>query len=254
MQTRLVMVTPDTDREQAADLISRYNFLALPVVDDERHLLGVVTVDDLIDVLIQEGTEDVLRMGGVGGHEDPVAAAPYWAGHITAAVKKRLPWLLLLFLAQTLTGSVLRHYDHALAHNLSLAFFIPLLLGTGGNTGSQAVTTVVRGLALGEIRLRDALGVFGREAFTGLLLGLLLGMAAFGWALFWKAPLALAGTVALAVLAVSTWATTVGALVPLAAQRLRIDPTVVSTPFISTLVDATGLVIYFLIARAVLGI
>ncbi len=254
MQTRLVMVTPDTDREQAANLISRYNFLALPVVDDERHLLGVVTVDDLIDVLIQEGTEDALRMGGVGGREDPVDAAPYWAGHITAAVKKRLPWLLLLFLAQTLTGSVLRHYDHALTQNLALAFFIPLLLGTGGNTGSQAVTTVVRGLALGEIRLRDAFGVCWREASTGLVLGLLLGLAAFGWALFWNAPMALAGTVALAVLSVSTWATTVGALVPLAAHRLRIDPTVVSTPFISTLVDATGLVIYFLIAKTVLGV
>jgi magnesium transporter len=254
MQTRLIMVTPETDREQAANLISRYNLLALPVVDDERRLLGVVTVDDLIDVLIQEGTEDVLRMGGVGGHEGPLDATPYWAGRITAAVKKRFPWLVMLFLAETLTGSVLRHYDHELAHNVGLAFFIPLLLGTGGNTGSQSVTTIVRGLALGEIRLPDGLKVMVREASTGLLLGLLLGTVAFGRALLWHSPVQLAVTVALTVMVVSTWATTMGALVPLVAHRLRIDPTVVSAPFITTFVDATGLVIYFLIAKAMLGV
>jgi magnesium transporter len=254
MQRRLVMVTPDTDREQAANLISRYNFLALPVVDDERHLLGVVTVDDLIDVLIQEGTEDVLRLGGVGGHEAAPDTTPYWAGRITATVKKRFPWLVMLFLAETLTGSVLRHFNRELSHDVALAFFIPLLLGTGGNTGSQTVTTIVRGLALGEIRLRDALQVLGREASTGLLLGLLLGTVAFGRALLWHSPVQLAFTVGVTVLTVSTWATTMGALVPLVAQRLRIDPTVVSAPFITTLVDATGLMIYFLIAKAILGL
>jgi magnesium transporter len=254
MQTRLIMVTPETDREQAANLISRYNLLALPVVDEERRLLGVVTVDDLIDVLIQEGTEDVLRLGGVGGHEGPLDTTPYWAGRITAAVKKRFPWLVMLFLAETLTGSVLRHFDHELTHAVGLAFFIPLLLGTGGNTGSQSVTTIVRGLALGEIRLRDGLRVLTREASTGLVLGLLLGIIAFGRALLWHSPPQLAATVALTVLAVSTWATTMGALVPLVAQRLRIDPTVVSAPFITTFVDATGLVIYFLIAKALLGV
>jgi magnesium transporter len=254
MQTRVVMVTPETDREVAANLISRYNFLALPVVDGNRRLLGAVTVDDLIDVLIQEGTEDVLRLGGVGGHEGTSEAAPYWAGRVTAAVKKRIVWLLLLFVGSTFTGSVLHHFSSQLEHMVALSFFIPLLIGTGGNAGSQAVMTVVRGLALGEIRLADTLRVVMREMSTGVLLGLLLGAVAFARVLLWNAPPSLAATVAITILAVCTWANTVGALVPLIAHRLRIDPTVVSAPFITTLVDATGLVIYFLIATLVLGL
>jgi len=254
MQTRLVKVTPETDREVAANLLSRYNFLALPVVDAEERLLGIVTVDDLVDVLIQEGTEDVLRMGGVGGHEVPAETAPYWAGRIVAVVRKRITWLLLLFVAETFTGTVLRHFEDELQKAVALSFFIPLLIGTGGNAGSQTVTTVVRGLALGEIRLAESLRVLWRELSTGMLLGLLLGVFAFGRALLWGVHLPLAFTVALTILAVCTWANTVGSLVPLAAQRLRIDPTVVSAPFITTLVDATGLVIYFVIAKVLLGL
>jgi magnesium transporter len=254
MQTRVVMVTPETDREVAANLISRYNFLALPVVDSNTRLLGIVTIDDLIDVLIQEGTEDVLRMGGVGGHEGTSEATPYWAGRITAVVKKRITWLLLLFVAETFTGSVLRHFKVEMERQVALAFFVPLLIGTGGNAGSQTVTTVVRGLALGEIRLRDTLRVLWREMSTGVLLGLLLGIVAFGRALLWGANIPLALTVAITILAVCAWANTVGSLVPLAAQRLRIDPTVVSAPFITTLVDATGLIIYFVIAKMLLGL
>jgi magnesium transporter len=254
MQTRLVMVTPETDREVAANLISRYNFLALPVVDGNTRLLGIVTVDDLIDVLIQEGTEDVLRMGGVGGHEDAMESTPYWAGRITAVVKKRITWLALLFVAETLTGSVLRHFQGELERVVALSFFVPLLIGTGGNAGSQTVMTVVRGLALGEIRLADTLRVLWREMTTGVLLGLLLGVVAFSRALLWGAKLPLAFTVAITIVAVCTWANTVGSLVPLVAQRLRIDPTVVSAPFITTLVDATGLVIYFVIAKMLLGL
>jgi magnesium transporter len=254
MQRRLIMVTPESDREEAANLISRYNFLALPVVDDDQTLLGVVTIDDLIDVLIQEGTEDALRMGGVAGPEDAPDTTSYWAGRISAVVRKRLTWLLLLFVAETGTGSVLRHFQTELHTATALALFIPLLIGTGGNAGSQAVTTIVRGLAVGEIRLRDGLRVLARECTTGLLLGLLLGMLAFGRALLWKAPLPLAAVVGLTVIAVCAWANTVGSMIPMLAQRLRIDPTVVSAPFITTLVDATGLIIYFVIAKTILGV
>jgi magnesium transporter len=254
MQRRLIMVTPETDREEAANLLSRYNFLALPVVDDERVLLGIVTVDDLIDVLIQENTEDVLRMGGVGGSEGPQATTPYWAGRIHAVVKKRLPWLLLLFVAGTFTGSVLGHFQSLLGVVPMLALFIPLLIGTGGNAGSQSVTTVVRGLAVGEIRLRDFLRVLVRECATGLLLGVLLGAIAFGAALLWKATLPLAAAVGVTVVAVCAWANTVGAMIPMLAQRLRVDPTVASAPFITTLVDTTGLVIYFLVAKTIMGL
>jgi magnesium transporter len=254
MQRRLIMVTPETDREEAANLISRYNFLALPVVDDDQGLLGIVTVDDLVDVLIQESTEDVLRMGGVAGPEDAPDTTSYWAGRIPVVVRKRLSWLLMLFVAETFTGSVLRHFEGELAAVTALAFFVPLLIGTGGNAGSQTVTTIVRGLALGEIRMRDASRVLLRESTTGLLLGLLLGAVAFGRALLWKSSLPLASAVGLTVVAICTWANTVGSMIPILAQRLKFDPTIVSAPFITTLVDATGLIIYFMVAKAILGI
>jgi magnesium transporter len=254
MQSRVVMVTPETDREEAAQLISRYNFLALPVVDGRRRLLGMVTVDDLVDVLIQENTEDLLHLGAVAGGDDDGTHSSYWAGRVTNAVKKRIGWLLLLFVAGSLTSQVLQFFQLALETRVALTFFVPLLIGTGGNAGSQTVMTVVRGLALGEIRTRDAGRVLARETLTGLLLGLLLGVIAFGgaWAITQEASLGLVlGT---AVVAVCTWSTCVGTLIPITAHFLRVDPTVASAPFISTFVDATGLIIYFLIAKAILGI
>ncbi|HEU4752677.1 MAG TPA: magnesium transporter [Armatimonadota bacterium] len=254
MQARVVMVTPETDREEAAHLISRYNFLGLPVVDEKRRLLGVVAVDDLVDVLIQEGTEDVLHLGAVSGGDDAEGETSYWAGRIWSVVKKRLGWLLLLFVAETLTGSVLRHFSDELHQVTALTFFIPLLIGTGGNAGSQTVTTIVRGLALGEIRLTDAWRVMLRESSSGLLLGLLLGLFGGARALLWGQSPGICLTVGLTLIAICLWANTVGSLVPLLARRLRIDPTVVSAPLITTVVDATGLVIYFLIAKAILGV
>ena len=254
MQTRVVMVTPDTDREEAAQLISRYNFLALPVVDERRRLLGVLTVDDLVDVLIQENTEDVLNLGAVSGGGDAEENTSYWAGQVFSVVKKRIGWLLLLFVAETFTGAVLRHFDAELAKVTALAFFVPLLIGTGGNAGSQTVATIVRGLALGEIRLRDAFRVLLRESSAGLLLGLMLGLFGFVRALLWGQDWRLCATVGVALVAICIWATVVGSVVPLLARRLRIDPTVVSAPLITTVVDATGLIIYFWVAKAMLGI
>lgn len=253
MQTRVVMVTPETDREEAANLVSRYNFLALPVVDDERRLLGVVSVDDLVDVLIQEGTEDVLRLGAVSGG-DAEADTSYWAGRIGSAVRKRVGWLLLLFVAGSFTSQVLKFFHHQLESVVALSFFVPLLIGTGGNAGSQTVMTVVRGLALGEVRPRDAGRVVLREVLTGLVLGLLLGSIAFvgGW--LFTGNLKLGMVLGASVVAVCGWSTCVGALVPISAHLLKVDPTVASAPFISTLVDATGLLIYFMIAKALLGI
>lgn len=254
MQTRIVMVTPDTDREEAAHLLSRYNFLALPVVDHNRRLLGVVTVDDLVDVLIQEGTEDLLHLGAVSGGDDAEEDTSYWAGRVTSAVKKRLGWLLLLFVGGSFTSQVLEFFQASLQQKLALAVFIPLLIGTGGNAGSQSVMTVVRGLALGEIRPRDTGRVILRETLTGLLLGLVLGVVAFasGWMVARDSAVGL--VLATAVVAVCTWSTCVGALVPITARYLKVDPTVASAPFISTLVDTTGLMIYFMVAKLLLGI
>lgn len=254
MRTRLVTVTPDTDRERAANILSRYNFLALPVVDAGGKLLGIVTVDDLVDVLIRENTEDLLHLGGVAGGDDPDTQSTYWTGRIFSTVKKRIGWLLLLFVAGSLTSTVLGRFQSELQSVIALSFFVPLLIGTGGNAGSQTVMTVVRGLSLGEIRPRDAGRVVAREVATGLVLGILLGSIAFIGGSLWTRDVHLGQVLGAAVICVCTWSTCVGALVPITAHLLKIDPTVASAPFISTIVDASGLLIYLFIARLILQI
>jgi magnesium transporter len=214
-------------------------------------MLGIVTVDDVIDVLVAESTEDVLRFGAVeGGRPDE----SYFDTPLLRAVRRRVGWLLILFLTGTITINVLGRFEAALDEMVALSFFIPLLIGTGGNTGAQTVSTMVRGMALGEIELRHGWRVIGRELASGLVLGLLLAAVAFAFALLLGNPPDLALVVALAVIAVCTWANTIGALVPLVAQRVGLDPALVSAPLITTLVDATGLAIYLLIATAVLGL
>jgi magnesium transporter len=251
MATDVVTVAPTTDQEEVARLVSRYDLLALPVVAEEGRLLGIITVDDVIDVLVEEGTEDVLRFGGVvsGGTDQPYFTVP-----VIQSVRRRVVWLLFLFLAGTLTSGVLHLFEGELAQVIELSVFIPLLIGTGGNTGAQTVSTVIRGLALGEIRLRDTLRVIARELTSGLLLGLLLGTVALGWALVAGNPPMLAAVVGLTILSICIWANVIGAIVPMAAQKLKIDPATVSAPMITTLVDATGLAIYLLIAKALLGL
>jgi magnesium transporter len=214
-------------------------------------MLGIVTVDDVIDVLVAETTEDVLRFGAVEGG---IIDEPYFKVPIFRVIRKRVGWLLLLFLAETFTGSVLRIFEDELARVVALSFFIPLLIGTGGNTGAQTVSTLIRGLALGEIQLRDTWRVIVRELGSGLLLGLLLGVVAFGRALLWGSTIRLSLVVGLTIIAICTWANTIGSLIPLVAQKVGIDPAVVSAPLITTLVDATGLAIYLLIAKALLGL
>jgi magnesium transporter len=249
MITEIVSVAPTDDQEVVGRLVAHYNFLAIPVVEGGR-ILGIITVDDVIDVLIEESTEDQLRFGGV---EPGVVNQPYFTTPIWRVVRSRVGWLLLLFVAETATGTVLRVFEDELAKVVALSFFIPLLIGTGGNTGAQTVSTIIRGLALKEIRLRDTWRVLVRELGSGLLLGLLLGVVAFGRALLWGSGTQLSLVVALTILAICTWANTIGSLIPLIAQRFKIDPALVSAPLITTLVDATGLAIYLLIAKALLA-
>lgn len=249
MRKKPVTVAAREDRESVAAKIAKYNLLAVPVIETDGRVVGFVTVDDVIDVLIEEQTEDMLKMAGV---EPGALDKPYFENPILLVVRKRIGWLLLLFVAETFTGTVLRHFEDELAAVVALSFFIPLLIGTGGNAGSQTVTTIIRSFALGEIRLRDAWRVLAREATTGVVVGLLIGAVAFGRALLWGASMPLAVTVSVTVITICTWSTTVGSLIPLAAERLGIDPTVLSAPLITTLVDATGLIIYFRIAKAVL--
>ena len=184
MERRLLTVNADTPQEEVARLVSKYDLHAIPVVDEENRLLGIVTVDDVIDILIEEQTEDVLHMGGVSATEETVEQG-YFATKPLRNVRLRFNWLLLMFVTETFTGTVLRHYESELAKVVALSFFIPLLIGTGGNSGSQTVTTIVRGLAVGEIRLRDFWRVLFREAGSGLVLGIMLGIVGFGRALLW---------------------------------------------------------------------
>lgn len=253
MTTQVVSVTPETDQEEVARLVAHYNILALPVLTPDGRMLGIVTVDDVIDVLLSESTEDILRFSAVegGGTLDQ----PYFTLPILKVIQRRFGWLLLLFLAETLTGSVLRLFEHELAEVVALSFFIPLLIGTGGNTGAQTVSTIIRGLALKEIRLSDTWRVIRREFSSGLLLGLALGVIGVIRTLMWGGlDLTFSLVIGLSLLVICTWANTIGSLIPMVVSRLKIDPAVVSAPLITTLVDATGLAIYFLIAKALLGL
>lgn len=249
MRRKPVTVNALDDQELVAKRIAKYNLLAVPVLEKDGSVVGFVTVDDVIDVLVEEQTEDLLRMAGV---EPGALDKPYFDNPISRVVRKRIGWLLLLFVAGTMTSAVLHRFEDELAAVVALSFFIPLLIGTGGNAGAQTVMTVIRSLALGEIGTRHAWRVVLREASTGMIVGLLVAPIAFGQALLWHVPIALALTVAVTMLAICLWSTTVGALVPIVAERFGVDPAVLSAPLITTLVDATGLVIYFSIAKIIL--
>ena len=249
MRRKPVTVNALDDQELVAKKIAKYNLLAVPVLEKDGSVVGFVTVDDVIDVLVEEQTEDILRMAGV---EPGALDKPYFDNPISRVVRKRIGWLLLLFVAGTMTSAVLHRFEDELAAVVALSFFIPLLIGTGGNAGAQTVMTVIRSLALGEIGIRHAWRVVLREASTGMIVGLLVAPIAFVQALIWQVPIALALTVAVTMLAICLWSTTVGALVPIVAERFGVDPAVLSAPLITTLVDATGLVIYFSIAKVIL--
>jgi magnesium transporter len=249
MRRKPVTVNALDDQEAVAKKIAKYNLLAVPVLEKDGSLVGFVTVDDVIDVLVEEQTEDLLRMAGV---EPGALDKPYFDNPILRVVRKRIGWLLLLFVAEMFTGTVLRHYESELAAMVALSFFIPLLIGTGGNAGSQTVTTIIRSLALGEIRLRQFGRVLAREMSIGVMIGVLVGSVAFFRTLLWGQQTPMAFTVAFTVLVICTWSTTVGSLIPIVAERFGVDPAVLSAPLITTLVDATGLIIYFSIAKVIL--
>jgi magnesium transporter len=251
MRRKPVTVDALDDQEAVAQKISKYNLLAVPVLEKDGTIVGFVTVDDVIDVLIEEQTEDILRMAGV---EPGALDKPYFDNPIHRVVRKRIGWLLLLFVAGTLTSAVLHRFEGELAAVVALAFFIPLLIGTGGNAGAQTVMTVIRSLSLGEVGVQHAWRVVLREATTGMVVGLMVGIVAFGQALLWRAPLPLALTVSVTMFAICVWSTTVGSLIPIAAERVGVDPAVLSAPMITTLVDATGLIIYFTIAKIILRV
>jgi magnesium transporter len=250
MNPDVVYVTAGTDQEEVVRVMDNHNLSAIPVVDDNQHMLGVITHDDVIDVLKEEAGEDILQLGGV--EPGPLLDIPYWSQKISQVVRSRFTWLLTLFVAETLTGTVMRHFDEELKTVVALSFFVPLLIGTGGNAGSQTVATVIRGMALGEVKRSDILWVWWREFRTGVALGLLLGLVGYGRALLWGVDGHMALTVGITIAFICAWANSVAALVPLIADKAGIDPTIISGPLMSTFIDATGLVIYFSLAALIL--
>jgi magnesium transporter len=249
MESEVFSVPVGTDQEECARLMTRYDLLALPVVGADRTLLGVITIDDVMDVLEDEATEDIQRFGGA----QPLDRS-YLDTGIFVVIRKRIGWLVILFLAGTFTLLVMGHFEGQLEAMVSLAAFMPLLIGTGGNAGSQTIATVIRSLAIGDIDLRDALPVWWHEVRVGFALGLGLAAVAYVRAITWNPDPALALIVSASILGIVLWANAMGALLPLLAARLRIDPALVSGPVMTTLLDTTGLFIYFSIARVVSGL
>lgn len=248
METDVHHVHVSDDQEDAARLIQEANLLALPVLDSEERLVGVITVDDAMEIIEAEETEDLALTGA-----SLPLGRPYLAASVPGLARARAIWLVVLIAAAGLTVNVLQYFEDTLETVVTLALFIPLLIGTGGNSGAQAATVVVRAMALDEVRFSDLPMVVWREARVGVLLGAMLAAVAF-------IPVTLifdvdiATVVSLTLVAICFWATFIGATMPMIARRIGIDPAVVSAPTITTLVDATGLVIYFMIARAVLGL
>lgn len=248
MDTDVFSARVDTDQEEAARLMREANLIALPIVDREDRLVGIVTVDDAMAVLEEEETEDVARVGGA----EPLRR-PYLATSVPQLARSRIVWLLVFIAAGAITVNVMAAFETTLQAAVTLALFVPLVIGTGGNTGAQSATTITRALAVGEVRLADLASVVAREGSTGLLLGAVLAAIAYGpIALLVEPPIAL--VVAATLVATCTFAALVGSLLPLAARRGGVDPAVMSVPLITALIDASGLVFYFLIARVVLGL
>lgn len=253
MERDVISVLPEDDQEFAARTLARYDFLAMPVVTADGRMLGIITVDDASDVLLVENTEDILKFGGVTVSSD-VEDQPYFTTPIFKIIRQRFVWLLLLFLADTLTGNVLRIFEGELASVVALSFYIPLLIGTGGNTGAQTVSTIIRGMAVQDIKQRDTTRVLRREFFSGLILGAMLGIVGGLRSYLWDGNVQLSLVVGITLITVCAWSNTIGSLIPLVTKRIGIDPAVVSAPLITTLVDATGLFIYLTIARALLNL
>ncbi len=256
MRTKIVTVRDDLDQEAVANVIAENGLMAVPVVDADGRLQGIVTIDDVIDVVREEATEDIQKIGGTQALD-----APYLETSILDLVKKRAGWLVVLFVGELFTATAMAYYEDRIARAVVLALFIPLIISSGGNAGSQATTLVIRAMAMGEVRLRDWWHVFRREFGIGLSLGAILGVIGLLRVLLWPSRVKLYGehyvllayTVAVAVVGVVMWGALAGSMLPFVLRRFGFDPASASAPFVATLVDVTGLVIYFSVATVLLS-
>jgi magnesium transporter len=245
MRPEVLGVEPMAPVEQAARLIAHYNLIALPVLDKERRVLGLVTVDDVMDVIHETTTADFHRVGAV----EPVATS-YLQTRFATYFAKRAPWLAALFFAEILTGDALGHFEHVIQQVTALVFFIPLILSSGGNAGSQSASIIIRSLAVGELKPAQAMRVASREAATGLALGLMLGLVGVTRALLWGNGGEIALVVGVSLIGVVLVGSILGAMLPMLLEHMGLDPAVSSTPFIASLSDLFGIMLYFSVARA----
>ncbi|MFN7135628.1 MAG: magnesium transporter, partial [Myxococcales bacterium] len=237
-------VRPLTDQEEVARIFSKYDLFALPVTDEGGKILGIITVDDVVDVLEEESTEDIQKMGAV----EPLEA-PYLETAFTEVLRKRASWLVVLFVGQFFTSTAMKAYEDELAVALELALFIPLVISSGGNSGSQSSTLIIRAMSLAQVQPKDWYRVIFRELGMGLLLGLLLGVIGLGRAYWMGIPSDVALTIGVSVVGIVLSGSIVGSLLPMALRRFGLDPAVSSAPLIASLVDVAGLVLYFTVAK-----
>jgi magnesium transporter len=245
----LVCVQTDTDQEEVVRIIQRYDFLAIPVVDSEQRLVGIITVDDVLDILQEETTEDIYALSGVQSEGDN-----YFQASLLTVARRRVIWLLILLLTNSVTGAILKMQQDLLQQVVALSFFIPLLTGTGGNVGAQSSTVVIRGMNTDEIRAMGPLQVIWREGLAGALLGTILGVLATAWATLFivQGNLSVALSVGISLVAISILASVAGSALPFLFRTLGLDPALMSAPFITTAVDVLGVLIYFNLARLIL--
>jgi len=250
MDTNIVFAYTTDDQEAIADKFQKYGFLAMPVVDKEQRLVGIITVDDIVDVIIEESTEDIEKMNALVPSDEP-----YLRTGIIQLAKNRILWLLVLMLSATITGIIISSFEAGLAALPILMAFIPMLMDTSGNAGSQASTLIIRGMAVGEISPKDIIRVVWKEVRVGVLCGLALGLINFIRVFIMNGQnLLLCLTVTLSLCCTIIIAKTVGCILPIVAKRLRIDPAIMAAPMITTIVDAVSLIIYFSIAKSILGL
>jgi len=256
MDENFVALNVHDDQEKAVEIFKKYDRVALPVIDNYGILIGIVTVDDVFDVAEEEATEDIQKLGGVEALEEPYATMPFFS-----MIKKRVVWLTVLFVGEMLTASAMGFFEDEIAKAVILALFVPLIISSGGNSGSQAATLVIRAIALGEVTLKDWWYIMKRELLSGLTLGLILGTIGFLRIFIWTTFSNIYGehwlliglTVGFSLIGVVLWGTLSGSMLPFVLKRLGLDPATSSAPFVATLVDVTGLVIYFTFAILLLS-
>jgi magnesium transporter len=255
MDGNFATLAPADDREKALQVFRKYDRIALPVTNHDNKIIGIVTADDMLDVASEEATEDIQKLGGSEALDEP-----YTTIALTKMVQKRASWLVVLFLGEMLTATAMSYFEDELAKAIVLSLFIPLVISSGGNAGSQAATLVIRALALGEFRLRDWWRIMRRELAAGLMLGAILGGIGFLRIMIWSrfshiydpSPLLVATTVGVALVGIVLWGSLMGSMLPLVLKRLGFDPATSSAPFVATLVDVTGLIIYFTVALVIM--